>query len=761
MTWSVAGDWLDAADPGALRRLHAGRTAMAALTAWLAMRMVVPWLADRPMPAVGLFAVTVCFIAALVIVDARRSDRRLTLLLSIGMFALALLLASVLHPAGWLYPIALLMLIFASYAVRRRGLRPGELLLVLTMGLYFAESTGVTWNSLAWFLLAAVTGVASLWLWQFVILPYDPRLSLRDSIRSFYRSAAAAVAAVTAVVENEPPPADEGRSENDLRRRLRQVKLSRRVIESQFPGVLAPGDWTAAQIGQLQLALFNTEQGMAQMVEAASKPSHLYGISAEIRTPLGRGLRSLQKALVSSSPESMQALVADGAALQAEVRAYANAMLDDESRDAEAPLAPWVTPALHLVSGSVQVAQSAKQVVALQAQQGNRSQTDEPQAAVAVSAKVAPLPPLVRAFGNLHLHPTTVLGIQAVVATGLAMLAARLLNVDHSNWVFWTAFVVIAGSTGESLRKMMMRVVGTVAGATIGIALALLTPDSTPLVVLIATVCIFLTIYSWPISYPQMVFWLNIGFVMVYTLLGAREMDLLFARPLTTFLGAMVSALVVVFVFPIHTTDRFKVAVARFLDAVDGYVSAFVDMMIDSGGFQSLDAAQAKVAATYAQVEQTLPGVAFENSPLLQAQSSLSQQATRIAALEAEVTHLAQTASEHTALAHDSSAAGWIRSVQARIHRDIQAIIPLLRNDRNRDKKVTVSEQDLKVPSAAVRSWALAQERLADQPQTGGEEEGQLQSSSGLALIRMNNIIAQITEVLGAPVRTAQVADDS
>ena len=36
------------------------------------------------------------------------------------------------------------------------------------------------------------------------------------------------------------------------------------------------------------------------------------------------------------------------------------------------------------------------------------------------------------------------------------------------------------------------------------------------------------------------------------------------------------------------------------------------------------------------QVEQTLPGVAFENNPLLQAQSPLTQQATRIAALEAE-----------------------------------------------------------------------------------------------------------------------------
>ena len=40
-------------------------------------------------------------------------------------------------------------------------------------------------------------------------------------------------------------------------------------------------------------------------------------------------------------------------------------------------------------------------------------------------------------------------------------------TIFHSG--FWTAFVVIAGSTGESLRKMMLRVMGTnPAGVMIG-----------------------------------------------------------------------------------------------------------------------------------------------------------------------------------------------------------------------------------------------------------------------------------------------------
>ena len=572
-------------------RAHSGsttpaRTALASLTAWVIIHFVLLGLAKRPMPSVGLFAVTVCFIDALVIVNARRAERRTTLLLSLAMFGLALVLASLLHATGWLYPVALLALIFGSYTARRHGLA-GELVLLLTMGLYFAQGSRVTWANLAWFALATLIGVASLWLWQFVLLPYDPTKSLRASLQAFYRRAASLADAVAVGLE-DPAKAT---SDNDLSRSLKQVKLSRRVIESQFPGVLTPGGWTEAEIGQMKLALYATEQGLAQMVEGASNQEHLDDIPAEIRVPLVQSMRSMQVALSTGSVESFQALAADGASLQTQVRAYARTVAGEDRSQPDTPLAPWVGTVLQLVSGSQAVAQSAGKVRRLETHGDSaRQQAGQPASAGTRSGQRPP-PPTVRVFGNLEMHPTTVLGLQAVVATGLAMVVARLLNVDHSNWVFWTAFVVIAGSTGKSLRKMMLRVLATTGGATIGVALAFLSPDNTGLVVAVAAGCIFLAMYFWPISYPQMVFWMNIGFVMVYTLMGAREMDVLFARPVTTLLGALVAAAVVVFVFPIHTTDRFKAAAARFLAAVDDTIAAFVDFMGTGGDTGRLDAA--------------------------------------------------------------------------------------------------------------------------------------------------------------------------
>ncbi len=165
------------------------------------------------------------------------------------------------------------------------------------------------------------------------------------------------------------------------------------------------------------------------MVEGVGDWSSLSDIPTEIRAPLGRGLRSLQEALIAGSQESMQALAAESTALQTEVRAYASAALADRPGTTDVPPAPWVAAASHLVGGSVQVAQSVDQVRKIETLHRGAGQPTEPPADVGTAVRDRPpLPPLMRLFGNVHVHPTTALGTQAVLATGLAMVVARLLE---------------------------------------------------------------------------------------------------------------------------------------------------------------------------------------------------------------------------------------------------------------------------------------------------------------------------------------------
>ena len=94
------------------------------------------------------------------------------------------------------------------------------------------------------------------------------------------------------------------------------------------------------------------------------------------------------------------------------------------------------------------------------------------------------------------------------------MLIAWLLGLSHGNWVFWTAFLVIAGSTGESLRRISMRVAATVGGAVAGAALVLILPDDLIVSVLMVILCLSLAVYAIPISYPGMVFWSTVAVVV-------------------------------------------------------------------------------------------------------------------------------------------------------------------------------------------------------------------------------------------------------
>ena len=196
------------------------------------------------------------------------------------------------------------------------------------------------------------------------------------------------------------------------------------------------------------------------------------------------------------------------------------------------------------------------------------------------------------------------------------MLAAFLLKMDQPNLVYWTAFVVTAGSTGESLRRITLRVIGVVAGTVIGALLAILLPDNLVLVVVCVTICIFMMTYSVPISYIRMVFWLNIAMLLIITTLGGAALDLLVVRPVSTLLGSAIAAVVVLFVLPIHVQDRFTAALSSLLVEIDRYIDVYVTTLMDIKSSGDLKTEEINIDASYKKLELALPNVVFEYNPL-------------------------------------------------------------------------------------------------------------------------------------------------
>ncbi len=756
---SALGTWLEAADPGAVRRERGAQATLAAVSTWLTLRLLIGAVAGHLMPQVSLFGVTACFVCALVVADPRRTDRAVTFLCSALVFAAVATLAALIAGLDLLVPAMLLVFVFLTFAVRRRGLRAGELALVATMGLYFAGANGVTTDDLPWFVAASAIGVAWLAAWQLVLLPYDPRRSIASAGRAFSRRSGDLVATCAGIVRRASDPAGLAALEPELRRRRRQVRLSREVIESQFPGVLAPRGWTHERVRKLNVTLYDAELGLGQIADACTQPAALAAIPADLGAALLRVLDTLSATLRDPAAAAAFAVLQQEAAnLRDQVRMLAQGAIDRGVTVAATRPPEWVPAAIRMAGGLRQVAQSVGRARAL-LDAGAGEEPGPAGTAAPVNTQPGastrpgtPTPPL-RTIGRFRIHPTTGLGVQAVIAVAAAMLVGRLSGVDHANWVFWTAFVVIAGSVGESLRRMLLRVLGTVAGVAIGVGLAIVLPDNAEIVVLVATAALFLTIYVAPISYAMMVFWLNLGFVVVYAQLGANPVDLLVQRPFSTLLGALVAAVVVVTVLPSRLTGRYRGAVVGFLSAVGDAVGTW--MQPGAPGPQAASAAAGvRVDGAWRQVERTLENMAFETNPIVGGRSPLTEQGTRLGALAAAVTRLGQSASATDEPTWNRGDALLVALAQ-RIRDGLRSLIGVLNGSGG---TLDASLVDLLGPGESAAALAsIAAGGPAGRAESGGADRAYAHHEPGIlsSLLDVHARVIELARGLGATVEEA------
>lgn len=128
------------------------------------------------------------------------------------------------------------------------------------------------------------------------------------------------------------------------------------------------------------------------------------------------------------------------------------------------------------------------------------------------------------------------LAIQVAVAALAAGLIAKWLGNEQSLLVAWTAYVVIAGSAEASTRRAWLWLAATILGATAGVAIAASVPDNIVWTVSVVTAGVFFTIVSAPVSYPAMVFWLNIALVPLFATQG-RYLDLIRDKAVAALIG--------------------------------------------------------------------------------------------------------------------------------------------------------------------------------------------------------------------------------
>ena len=721
--------WLSATDPGMIRSLGAGRAALALLSIWLVLRTVLGLLSAGGGPPFPLFGVFSGIVFLLFIIDLKPADRRFSLWLAPIPFAGAVLLASFLANNFWLNNLILLLLFFFAYFFRRYGPRAGELALVTTVGFYVGFLLHLPQSFYPIFLASVATSTLIVYLWEFVIIPYDPARSLNRSVIAFYHNVALTVATL-----RQGLGSTQGNTQTiqKMQHQFKQVRLNRRIIEGLFSAIISPTVWSQTRLNRLQIEMFKTEQGLELLIEAAIQLFNQSDkLPEDVLKVLVEGLEALETELWEIASGEAQAQLSEiGDRLQSQVKSSLE----------QKPPGEWGFSLLRIGAASSQLARSVTQVHTIQTA-WKESPVDGTPTKSSALHQAKPFDKPSKKSGYTF-HPTTILGFQAVLATGLAMLAAYLLKLDQPNLVYWTAFVVIAGSTGESLRRITMRVIGVIAGTVIGVLLAILLPGNIVLIVILVTFFIFMMTYSIPISYIRMVFWLNIAMLLVITTLGGPALHLLVLRPVSTLLGAVIAALVVIFVLPIHVQDRFTAALSGFLTSIDRYLEVYVQALMGIPTTSDLKDEEANIDASYKKLELNLPNVIYEYNPLSRAQNRLASQVTSLAVLSSYVTHLSDDVGGDPGSLENTQDNELISAIQLHIHQAIVALNGFLANPQSEEGQL------LTKPGGQAKLANVLDEFFTVEPGSGEA----IRNRALYHLKRIDDTILQIASGLGAPV---------
>ena len=178
--------------------------------------------------------------------------------------------------------------------------------------------------------------------------------------------------------------------------------------------------------------------------------------------------------------------------------------------------------------------------------------------------------------GGHRLSPPMRQAIQAATACGLAVFGGFFLSSQRWQWAVLAAYVSLAGvqSSGNVLVKGSQRIIGTVGGVLVGIALATLLSGHEVVEMLLLPVFAFLSFYYFQASYTAMIFWLTLGIALVYGLLGYFLPELLVLRLEETLVGSSIGIAVAYLLFRTSTRETVFEASGSFLRTLRQLIGA-------------------------------------------------------------------------------------------------------------------------------------------------------------------------------------------
>lgn len=558
-------DRLLASDPG-LQRLRAATrvtlsTVMAALVSYLLVVMLAGGFVLSP-----LFGAFVALMATNAVRDGTVGERKVTTLLLFFPASAAVAAAALLSSTLWAQWLALSVVVFFAFYLRRFGPRYVAMGFMAAIPFFvsaiISSLLGFPDSQLPWIFAAIALGLVCVYGSRFYLLPDNPRSVLRRSLSAFDVQLGLTLEAITRTLSDR-------RHDGDRDRRLRRdsSRLRERASAAEGQLLAEETDVSREDSDRLRLRLFDSEMSTHTLWEIVwnDVTSSEDTFPEEVRDPL---LRALYELCATLRLEGAGSHEAPGALRNLE---DARAKFATEDRDAG-----WSFQVRRADAAIRQLSEGAGEEEETGPASAESDEKEPEEDSEGEECGEGEEQQGTRRSGIAgRLRPTTIQGIQATVAVGLALLAGEVFSSSRPYWVVIVAFIVFVGSgtLGDTLSRGFQRTVGTLAGAVAGFLLASLVSGNLYLEGALIVACIFLAFYLFSISQTLMMFWITVLLALAFDIIGRLGGGgILALRFFDTLLGSAIGLAIAALVFPTKPSDEFRSLTTDFLHSLQDYV---------------------------------------------------------------------------------------------------------------------------------------------------------------------------------------------
>jgi uncharacterized membrane protein YgaE (UPF0421/DUF939 family) len=493
---------------------------------------------------------------------------------------------------------------------RRFGPRGFISAMLLFMGDFFGFflHTAVTLDDIGWLAAEIGLGTAVAIAVRFAFFYPRQAKALQRTQRSYAARARKTAALALQVLDHPRHAAHTTRASRRLHHQLVRLNEAALIIDAQLGDPGAVSDGSSAQL--LHQRLFDAELALANIARFAEAMARS-GLPASQHSQARLALRDLIRGDNEAAKANASRLIGllreagpvpsgdDRAAVvvphrfAGSVIALADAMTEwmaiGATKEGEGAFQPSVQLFGGWLPGSAQVSTTAS------------------------------LEPGTRLSERIRLPLYVRTAIQMAIAVGAATALGDVLSSRRFYWAVLAAVIAFmnANTTGEQVRKAFFRVAGTVVGIGVGSLLVTVVGHHTYWSVAVILASLFFGFYLMRINYTFMVIGITVMVSQLYVQFDEFSNSLLLLRLEETALGAAVTIVVVMLVFPLRTRRVLRIAVRDLVQTVGRLAAHASDHLLGvdhdteatlRSDARSVDAAYHALTATAEPLRRNLSG---------------------------------------------------------------------------------------------------------------------------------------------------------